>query len=477
MQIMKILIYSVVTASLAGGCIRFKDANSQIRHTPNEPTRGLNPLDFAGGGNDIFDKLVAPRLGTKDHKALFVPENHPLTERAQFWMDQIDRMLRGHYGERFSHIPKPIARVWINSSPNGFTVPVSVCGSVPVRFGNGVQKLPEDKIASISFAGELFPMPNNRCRVHGAVSPQDMAEWFNRNIASCDMNPSSDNKELVISKCRLRSEIQPLETSQDGISANGFGFFSTSQVVTLTSGLFLSLKTEGQLVAVIAHELAHYYRSHPAMSTAKFNFFYKMEKDNPPQKPSPSSELAELGSKAIQSSRGARKPGQGFVVTDPAARAILTRAVKEKLGYYTYEQEADELALEWLALIGITPHVLIEKLFTLLEYNSENITDSDFEYGYARCRALFEKEWKNSDGSDAFVPIGDFSNPHHSLCYRAFNASRELATHRYEMAHPIQKFLNEQHWQKMKNSANQLLASNGFNRNDAFADIPPEAIP
>ncbi len=477
MQISKILIYSVATSCLASACFRFKGTKSQIHHTPNEPTRSLNSLDFAGGGNDIFDKLVAPRLGTKDHKAIFLPEGDPLTRRAQFWMDQIDLALRSHYKGQFSHIPKPIARIWISASPNGFTVPISVCGLVPVRFGDGIQKLPDDKIASISFSGELFPMPNNRCREHGAVSPQDMAEWFNRNVGSCGMSASSDNKELVISECKLASTVQQPQSSQDGIRASGFGFFSTSQVVTLTSGLFLTLKTEAQLVAVIAHELAHYYRSHPSMSTAKFNFFYKLENYNPPQKPTPSPELIELGIKAIQSSRGARKPGERFVVTDPAARIILAQAATEKLGYYTYEQEADELALEWLALVGIAPQVLIEKLFALLEYNAQSITDSDLEYGYVRCRALFEKNWKNSEGSEVFVPIGDFSNPHHSLCYRAFNASRELTAHRFSVAEPTQRFLGEKQWQELKNSASQLLTANSLNRNNDFASLPEEAIP
>ena len=118
---------------------------------------------------------------------------------------------------------------------------------------------------------------------------------------------------------------------------------------------------------------------------------------------------------------------------DKAASTIFSRSLKSSLGQYTTEQEADDISLELLAAIGIDP-VNAAELF--IEFAPEKDQYSGFIYGKERCKRLFENGWKEFDGSRIMVPIGDYSENHHSGCYRAFNVSRELESgvHDYEIS-------------------------------------------
>ncbi len=115
---------------------------------------------------------------------------------------------------------------------------------------------------------------------------------------------------------------------------------------------------------------------------------------------------------------------------DETVNAVLQQALGEKLGYYTYEQEADDLATEWLAMLGIQPTALVQKLFGVsrmykpLEYNTQ------YDFGYEKCKELYDAGWTDAVG-EVQVPIGDFANPHHGRCYRIFNIDREIRAHKY----------------------------------------------
>ena len=56
-----------------------------------------------------------------------------------------------------------------------------------------------------------------------------------------------------------------------------------------------------------------------------------------------------------------------------------------------------------------------------------------FEIGLERCEKMRTNNWIDPDGKFdiQILPVGDYSEVHHSGCYRAFNASREIAAHRY----------------------------------------------
>ena len=453
------------------GCLWIPLLNGgKFMHTTNEPTRTNNPLDFQGGGIEAYNKMVVPRLGSSGVRALFAADDHLSTTLVQRWINDIDAMLRKKNPEKFADIPPPIARVWLNAAPNGFAIPISVCAKVLIQFSDAANILDSQSAVSITFKGLLFSMKRDKCRDAGTVSPHQIAEWFNRNIDSCKHSVSATDAQVLATGCN----IAPALSSENIGKAEGYGFFSTSQVITITSGMILKLKQENQLVAVIAHELGHYYRSHPSMYTNKYNFFFKLGAENSSSKPVPDAALSELGAQAVAASKKSRMPGGKFNVTDPDAQKVLLQAISSRLGQYTYEQEADELALEWLAELGIEPQVLTDKLFALLQFKSDKVTNLPFEFGYEHCKKLSEYQWKLQDGSMAFVPVGDFSNPHHSLCYRAFNTSREIQAHKYSRKQINPVFLDEESLKKLKDSLVKLHKDNGIA--DTGHDVPDDSV-
>ncbi|MDQ3234836.1 MAG: hypothetical protein M3Q07_23775 [Pseudobdellovibrionaceae bacterium] len=96
-------------------------------------------------------------------------------------------------------------------------------------------------------------------------------------------------------------------------------------------------------------------------------------------------------------------------------QAFNEKADKEKLGYYSQEQEADESALESLAMLGLDPRVGIETEIKILPNPAEQA-----------CRAQFEKGWPGPIGWGPFT-----AGPHPAQCFRARNADKEITAHAY----------------------------------------------
>ena len=88
-----------------------------------------------------------------------------------------------------------------------------------------------------------------------------------------------------------------------------------------------------------------------------------------------------------------------------------------KLSFYTHEQQADDIALEYLSMAGHSTVNAHEAFFALM-------TEAE------RKECTLEVEKFKMDPTYQFE-IKDWQNPHHSLCYRAINLIRENNFHRY----------------------------------------------
>ena len=121
--------------------------------------------------------------------------------------------------------------------------------------------------------------------------------------------------------------------------------------------------------------------------------------------------------------------------------------MKSRLGQYTTEQEADDISLEFLAAIGVDP-INAAELF--IEFAPKKDQYAGFVYGKEHCKRLFDNGWKEYDGARILVPIGDYSENHHSGCYRAFNVSRELekGVHDYDLS-PVDN-TGEYDWEDLR---------------------------
>jgi hypothetical protein len=88
----------------------------------------------------------------------------------------------------------------------------------------------------------------------------------------------------------------------------------------------------------------------------------------------------------------------------------LKEATKKSLGYYTAEQEADDVALKIIKLSGLSHEVMVKALKKLAALD-----------GDPNC-----KKWQAAQKGHAIPVLGDYSDPHHETCFRVQNLEREI---------------------------------------------------
>ncbi len=164
--------------------------------------------------------------------------------------------------------------------------------------------------------------------------------------------------------------------------------------------------------------------------------------------------------------------GDSLVDTLASAVSSLVRAEKEllsplheahkrRLGWYTPEQEADDLAVEWMAQIGIKPQAVIDSEFALSKfidsmYAEAGIERYPTELSTAECMQLYKNKWRDANGKYVFVAVGDYTDNHHSSCYRAWNADREIVAHKIQVA-GVDSAPAGESWAEIQQAARDLL--------------------
>lgn len=407
---------------MCSGCENVNQTAEPL-HQRESPVRTRNPLDWIHSKTpvDDFFRIVAPTLVGQSGRDEFLSETSSVSRWLQFWLDSLDSAVRRRFPEELAQVPRPTGLIWRSRLLNAFVPTMAVCGQTPAFLMPDDSHMDSaDLLLGLSFTGLIFPIKRPVCVEVGPLNPEQVAEQFNRNNGSCTISVRAGALD-VGADCRLAPDL----TRNQRVAQRRFQTLSTSSVLAFSAGLFELPATEDEFVAIMAHELGHYYRSHPAMRTANYRFFYRLSSENPDGTPQSDPSLEKLGLAAVEASaRG---------MNQPETRSVLQMAQSQRLGYYTWEQEADELALELLALVGIKPSVMIGSLFHLLD-RQPPIGDEEFIFGSAKCRALAERNWRDANGTPVYVPVGDFSDPHHSHCYRIFNIARELRTHQYQVS-------------------------------------------
>lgn len=139
----------------------------------------------------------------------------------------------------------------------------------------------------------------------------------------------------------------------------------------------------------------------------------------------------------------------------------LKRASEIGLGWYSIEQEADDVAAELLALVNVKPQSMQDLFFRLLK--DATMTPGDDSIDYKTCREWEENNWKDRAGQLRFVPIGRWNDIHHSHCYRIFNVARELAGHNYEVDNSRRAVAHE-NWSDFQRQAERMHRQDGPRR-------------
>jgi hypothetical protein len=119
-----------------------------------------------------------------------------------------------------------------------------------------------------------------------------------------------------------------------------------------------------------------------------------------------------------------------------ANRAVADKAIEELrrlgVGWYTTEQEADELSVEMMASVGLSPEKGLAGLMHAFKHFHENGVD----YGgmdYPSCMKLADNMFGFNSDRVTPVPLGDWSDNHHDFCYRIFNIVRDSISHKYQV--------------------------------------------
>ena len=109
-------------------------------------------------------------------------------------------------------------------------------------------------------------------------------------------------------------------------------------------------------------------------------------------------------------------------------RKKLQEALEQRAGFYTTEEEADNLALDWLSLARAPVEDALTHWLLFARANQGSEQESAYNLSYERCLQLYEARprW-NEDGREAPVPVGSYVEDHHSTCFRLYNIERLLA--------------------------------------------------
>ncbi len=130
----------------------------------------------------------------------------------------------------------------------------------------------------------------------------------------------------------------------------------------------------------------------------------------------------------------AQSMNQKYLEKEAAKNQLLQAALDANLGYYTSEEEADRLALRWLAWLGISVETSYEHWLTYAKAVDAFRQHSDFDFSFKKCIGLFEADPRWTDAGQVVpIPIGTFAEPHHSSCFRAWLMEREVSANEWPL--------------------------------------------
>ncbi|MBM4251946.1 MAG: hypothetical protein FJ146_08235 [Deltaproteobacteria bacterium] len=135
------------------------------------------------------------------------------------------------------------------------------------------------------------------------------------------------------------------------------------------------------------------------------------------------------------------------------AVTVLEKAHEERLGQYTYEQEADDFAVEVTAKIGLDPVAVTDAMRSLGKGQQSSL--HGMSLGEKDCEKLMKNKWHDADGQYVFVPVGGFVDPHHSICYRIFNIDREVSAHKVVKANVKLPAYDDHSWKDLQREADR----------------------
>jgi len=431
---------------VACSAVADKIGSSDSDHTEDQPTYAQYKWLWSDETEDEFKSIA--KAGSTWSEPEFLPIDHPMAQRLQFWVDKMDEALRARNPKALASTPKPRIILRKDSDPNAWVSYIPVTWKVkgqlaraksapapspaPGDAGDGglaeagtpaapptIPTLMLFSTGKVGRPGELPPLE----RRFDDQSLSELVKFANDGFAKCRLS-NAEGAIVFGDGCAVDSQV-----SAD--RSDAIAFYATGKWVTVTTGLITSMLDEERIVAVLAHELGHYYRSHSMQPSDQLNYFYALGDANKPEKPGADPRYVEQTAKVREKLRS-----NDWFVDYSEENKLMT---EQRLGFYTTEQEADEISLEILARMGLPPtlgpdsQALLHKIVDDLVQASGGGGDSG-DVKWEKCAALRERGFKDEAGQIVSVPVGNLSDPHHSFCFRVFNMQRELEAHKYQLA-------------------------------------------
>ena len=283
-----------IAAALSSGCNEPNQTGRDLSHDRHDPVRMEASFNWIQLKRSQFIDAVLEQGGRR--LTPVGPEFSPLANRAGFWIDVIDSTLRELYPTELAEVPVPKPIVISEQSANAFIAAAFTCFDVPANLSRPGRKA--DKVyLSLNDGGSISAWPPSFKCVHGSTRELKSAvRAFNSRHEGCQLHLDEDGLKPS-GKCGLEKDIEGIGSARQVVLAQ------TANWVTIHAGLFPAMPSERAFVGVIAHELAHYYRSHITSYSDEYGFFYKMKARNPDHKPHADPSLEKTGKLTINASK------------------------------------------------------------------------------------------------------------------------------------------------------------------------------
>jgi hypothetical protein len=279
---------------------------SRLHHDIEDPTN--NDADFkyhTMSESDVRDYMYPVYATmTRGKPVKLLPKDDSLYQRLDRWVRAIDSELRNRFPEKLEPVPTPTTQVVMSPVPNAFVAPVQVCYDIPVFTDvSGAEQENPTVIESallLSSGVLLPPRRNSQClpkkASNGFIS--QYVKSFNKANNKCQLQAiaTADGEKGIAlgSSCSIHPHLMAVDKIKKLM------VLPTAGLVNIISGI-IPMLTEEEMIAVIAHELGHYYKVHVDHGIeSTYDFFYTLQKENAPYKPRPEAELNEIGEKALK---------------------------------------------------------------------------------------------------------------------------------------------------------------------------------
>jgi hypothetical protein len=254
---------------------------SELSHDVGKLSLGRHPSYWHNVSSSYHEELVKHIFQRQDPKSEvnFIWQN-PIIDRLQTWVDTMDTEARKTiWGKKYmAATPKPKVVILDSESPNAFVAPafLDYQADITIPGNNGATK----DVSSIML---LNGMPNDLASLLKVFVP---FETGNQNL----LGDVVDRQRLALENSGIKCLPKNIGTGkitftgcdipEDTDTVHGTEYLSkqTSNYITLHLGL-LRFMSEESVVAIIAHELGHYYRAHATDNNRLEGGFFFYEKD------------------------------------------------------------------------------------------------------------------------------------------------------------------------------------------------------